>query len=98
MKKLTLLTITLFASFGASAWNSLNLDKQVVTCPNESGGYTVTAKSSASDIISNCKVTQQAKGNYVLEKSTTVQFNAVVTTPVVCEFDGKDLDDCKFVK
>ena len=94
-----LIVALLSLAFNANAFNSLNLDKQIVTCQGESGNtYTLNSNSSAEDIIKNCKITHEESGNYALRKETTVEFNATVVTPVKCDYHNNVLDECKFVK
>lgn len=94
-----LLIINMLIIVNVHAFNSLNLDKQIVTCQGESGNtYTLNSSSSAADIINNCKITHEESGNYALRKETTVEFNATVVTPVKCDYHNNVLDECKFVK
>ena len=97
MKRLLIL-VSCLTSLNSYAFNSLNLDKQIVSCNGESGTYTLSGKSSASDVIQNCKITHQETGHYALGKETEVEFNATVVTAVVCSYRNDKLGDCKFVK
>jgi len=99
MNKPLCLFSLLFVNFSVYSFNSLNLDKQIVTCTNKnSESYTLSNNSSASDLLKNCTITYKESGNYALRKETTVEFNAVVVTPVRCDYHDDILDECKFVK
>lgn len=98
MNKFLIIALLVF-TFDVNAFNSLNLDKQIVTCQGESGNtYTLNSNSSADDILKNCKIAHEESGNYALRKETTVEFNATVITPVKCDYHNNVLDECKFVK
>ena len=97
MKKLVFF-IGFFVINAANAWNSLNLDKQIVNCNNGNGSYSINNKTTASDIIANCKVTKQESAKYILQSDTEIQFDATITAPVRCEYNGGQLDQCKIVK
>lgn len=98
MKKILLLIVSSTLLLCSCATNTMDLDKQIVNCNSESGTYTVRSKATASEVIANCKTTKQDSKKYMLDQSTLIQFNATITTPVVCEYNAGVLDRCTLSK
>ena len=80
-----------FAVASAYADTDINLDKQKTSC----GAYTLSSKTTASDIVKNCSVEKLKTENHLVHKETTVKFKAATTVTMKCEYHNDKLDKCK---
>ncbi len=90
MKKVIFFVIS-FAISAVYADRTLNLDTHKINC----GNYTLSSKTTASDIVKNCPVEKLKTKNHLVRKETTVKFRATTEAIIKCEYHGNKLDECK---